>query len=208
MKTSKERQFQHFCETLHQLFDTKKLQSLACAFFSQSIATESLVELSAHLARHLHLSITPQALHERFNETAVHFLESFFHQLIQEKMPTSGCSFMNEQTFFRRIRIADATTFCVDSKLHDSFPGSGGVCHTAGVKIQLEYDLTTGQMIEVFLGAEKDSDHLLYLRNTAHILPGDLVIRDLGYFKLKEYQAIQADGGYYVTRTKINTLFT
>lgn len=227
MTTYEEVQFQCFCETLTQLFDAEEIQALAretnfsirkskfgghellaCAFFSQSLASESLLVIAAHLGQYLHLSITPQALHERFDATAVQFLEAFFHQLLREEIMTSDCPFLNDHTFFKRIRIADATTFYLDPRFRATFPGSGGVCHTAGVKIQLEYDLTTGRMLEVFLGAEKDSDHLLYARTTAEILPGDLVIRDMGYFKLEEYQAIQAAGGFYVTRAKINTLFT
>ncbi|MEY8307850.1 hypothetical protein AAK913_14845, partial [Enterococcus faecium] len=36
-------------------------------------------------------------------------------------------------------------------------------------------------------------------------LPGDLCIRVLGYFDLKEYQAIQDAQGFYITRVKTTT---
>ena len=47
--------------------------------------------------------------------------------------------------YFRRIRILDATTFQISDQLAAVYPGSGGSGKASGVKIQLEYDLLSGQ---------------------------------------------------------------
>ena len=50
-------------------------------------------------------------------------------------------------THFKRIRIMDATMFQVPDTLEHVYPGSGGCAQTAGIKIQLEYDLHSGQFL-------------------------------------------------------------
>ncbi|EEK53362.1 Transposase for insertion sequence element IS231B [Bacillus cereus BGSC 6E1] len=40
-----------------------------------------------------------------------------------------------------RIHILDATIFQVSKHLAHIYPGAGGCAQTAGIKIQLEYDL-------------------------------------------------------------------
>ena len=46
---------------------------------------------------------------------------------------------------FERIRILDATVFQLPDAFAIDYPGSGGSSNMAGVKIQLEYDLLSGQ---------------------------------------------------------------
>ncbi|MEY8307831.1 IS4 family transposase, partial [Enterococcus faecium] len=64
------------------------------------------------------------------------------------------------------------------------------------------YDLFSGRIIENYLGAEKEGDKHF---SDSPILPGDLCIRDLGYFDLKKYQAIQDAQVFYITRVKTTT---
>jgi hypothetical protein len=59
---------------------------------------------------------------------------------------------------FLRIRILDSTTFQVPNSLAEHYPGAGGCGHTAGVKIQLEYDLHSGQFLNLDVGAGKKND--------------------------------------------------
>jgi len=216
--------FRALSETFHQLFDPKKVNQLAyetgfcqrrsklqghaffsgCVFFSNSVANETLLDLSAHLEKQENICISPQGLHERFNEQAVHFLEQFLKQLIQKDF-TEETTLLKKSAIFKRIRIIDSTAFILDPMFSEEFPGSGGTRHTSGAKIQLEYDLFSGRIMENYLGAEKEGDKQFSDTNLSKIFPGDLCIRDLGYFDLKEYQSIQDAGGYYITRVKTTT---
>jgi hypothetical protein len=56
---------------------------------------------------------------------------------------------------FKRIRIMDATMFQVPHTLEHIYPGSGGCAQTAGIKIQLEYDLHSGQFFNFQVGPGK-----------------------------------------------------
>ncbi len=48
---------------------------------------------------------------------------------------------------FNRIRILDATVFQLPDHFATDYQGSGGSSNTAGVKIQLEYDLLSKRAI-------------------------------------------------------------
>ena len=48
-------------------------------------------------------------------------------------------------SYFGRIRILNATLFQVPNALENVYLGSGGCAQTAGIKIQLEYDLYSGE---------------------------------------------------------------
>lgn len=61
-------------------------------------------------------------------------------------------------TRFHRIRILDSTTFQLPDVFASAYQGSEGSSHTAGVKIQLEYDLLSGQFMHVHSGPGKQND--------------------------------------------------
>ena len=59
-----------------------------------------------------------------------------------------------------------------------------------GVKIQLEYDLLSGQFLNVQLGPGKNNDKTYGTICLETVEKGDLCLRDLGYFDLSDLQAI------------------
>lgn len=75
---------------------------------------------------------------QRFNPSAVKFLEQVFTSLLtySKAIYLSGSSFMFASAYQR----------------------SGGSSHTAGVKVQLEYDLLSGQFLQVHSGPGKQND--------------------------------------------------
>nr|WP_275402116.1 transposase [Shimazuella alba] len=74
---------------------------------------------------------------------------------------SSSCAFPTKyQDVFTRIRILDSTSFQLPDSLAEHYPGSGESSHAAGVKILLEYDLHSGQFLNVDMGARKGDDRL------------------------------------------------
>ncbi|EEM55940.1 IS231-related transposase [Bacillus thuringiensis serovar monterrey BGSC 4AJ1] len=62
------------------------------------------------------------------------------------------------------------------------------------MKIQLEYDLLSGQFLHVEVGPGKQND-VNYGKEVQHTVDlQDLCIRDLGYFSLIDLDAIQKKG--------------
>lgn len=102
--------------------------------------------------------MTPQALNEHFNSKTVSFLKNVFHSLLRAQTPEVLLPFSAENSPFSRIRLLDATSFLIPETFRENFQGSGGTRHTAGVKIQLEYDLLSGQFLNVDVGPEKGND--------------------------------------------------
>ena len=61
-------------------------------------------------------------------------------------------------SLFKRIRILDVTFFRLPDVFSSEYPGSGGKVNTAGVKIQLEYDVLRGQFLHVQVGPGNRND--------------------------------------------------
>ena len=70
----------------------------------------------------------------------------------------------------------------------------------AGVKIQLEYDVLSGQFLHVQVGPGNRNDKTYGTTCLKTVESGDL-----GYFDLKDLQAIHENEAYYISRLKLNT---
>ena len=168
---------------------------LLCSGLSQEVGKDTLTNLSALLSCHTQTTMSPQGLHSRLNERAATFLEAVFQELLHQSFTQDQNTFVRESPF-ARIRIMDATAFILPPIFRQHYKGSGGLRHTSGAKIQLEYDLLHGQMLQIYLGEERENDRTFSVTQSSEILAGDLCIRDLGYFDLAEYQRIDQMGGY------------
>ncbi len=82
------------------------------------------------------------------------------------------------------------------------YPGSGGCAQTAGIKIQLEYDLHSGKFLNFQMAPGKNNDKTFGTECLDTLRPGDLCIRDLVYFHLRDLQHIQDKKAYYISRIK------
>ncbi|GAB6486162.1 hypothetical protein bcgnr5384_56270 [Bacillus cereus] len=69
------------------------------------------------------------------------FLKRVFSALLKNEVYETSLIPISSLTHFQRFRILDATIFQVPKHLASVYPGSGGYAQTAGIKIQLEYDL-------------------------------------------------------------------
>lgn len=113
-----------------------------------------LVRLCSRLHAATGTLLSPEGLNKRLNAKAVLFYNIFFFTVttkICEQTQISNHLF----TYFGRIRILDATVFQVPNALDNVYPGSGGCAQTAGIKIQLEYDLHSGEFLNFQVGPGK-----------------------------------------------------
>ena len=69
----------------------------------------------------------------------------------------------------------------------------------------MEYDLLSGQFLNVQLGPGKNNDKTYGTICLETVEAGDLCLRDLGYFDLGDLQAIHEKQAYYISRLKLNT---
>jgi hypothetical protein len=104
---------------------------------------------------------------------------------------------------FNEFVFLDATIFQVPKHLAHVYPGSGGCAQTAGIKIQLEYDLHSGQFLNFQIGPGKNNDKTFGTECLDTLRPSDLCIRDLGYFSLEDLDQMDQRGAYYISRLKL-----
>ncbi|EJR92887.1 transposase for insertion sequence element IS231F [Bacillus cereus VD200] len=176
-----------------------------CIWISQRVASDPLVRLCSRLHAITGTVLSPEGLNKRFNEKSVLFLKHIFSLLLQQKICEQ--THISSQLFahFKRIRIMDATMFQVPHTLEHIYPGSGGCAQTAGIKIQLEYDLHSGQFLNFQVGPGKNNDKTFGTECLDTLRPGDLCICDLGYFSLEDLDQMDQRGTYYISRLKLNT---
>ncbi|MED1637685.1 IS4 family transposase, partial [Bacillus thuringiensis] len=176
-----------------------------CIWISQRVASEPLVRLCSRLHATTGTLLSPEGLNKRLNAKAVLFLQHIFSLLLQQKVCEQTKISNHLSSYFQRIRILDATVFQVPNALEDVYPGSEGCAQTAGIKIQLEYDLHSGEFLNFQVGPGKNNDKTFGTECLDTLRPGDLCIRDLGYFSLEDLDQMDQRGTYYISRLKLNT---
>ncbi|PGW34690.1 IS4 family transposase, partial [Bacillus cereus] len=176
-----------------------------CVWLSQSVAKTSLTQLCSCLEVSTEVLISPEGLNQRFNAAAVQFLQQVLAKLLNQKLSSAKLISSPYTSIFKRIRILDSTAFQLPDVFSSVYPGAGGCSHTAGIKIQLEYDLLSGQFLHIHTGPGKQHDRTYGSLCAPTVAANDLCIRDLGYFHLKDLQYIQDQEAYYISRIKSNT---
>jgi hypothetical protein len=147
------------------------------------------------------MEIKKQSLDERFNEKCVAFVKSVLSEILREQFAKlySGALLPG----FSRIRIKDSTKFMVPSTLEGNYRNCGGDVHSrskAGVSIQYEYDLQSGEIIDLEI-TSADRNDLKDAGETAdYIEKDDLIIRDLGYFSTPVLNSCMGKEAFFLSR--------
>jgi Transposase DDE domain len=120
-------------------------------WMSQNIASTSLTKLCSQLEASTGILMSPEGLNQRFNNDAVRFLQRLFALLMKSEICSSGVISSEYMAYFQRIRILDSTIFQVPDSFAEYYPGS------AGIKIQLEYDLLSGKFLNLQVEPRKNN---------------------------------------------------
>lgn len=173
---------------------------------SEGLSTDSLKGLSLRM-RELNpdADLSAQALCERINNSAAKdlikavFGEILFHMRSSVINKSRNLAALHE---FQSIYVQDSTVITLNEKLQESFQGTnrGGTGAKAQVKIDLIYDLMSERIIDAELHHGKVPDQGLAGRILKFIKPGDLIIRDQGYFVLKVFLKILELGAFVISR--------
>ncbi|AJH01936.1 hypothetical protein LF65_05419 [Clostridium beijerinckii] len=106
---------------------------------------------------------------------------------------------------FKRILLNDATGYSLPNKFCDEYKGSGGSSSKSAIKIQLQYDLLSGNFLccDFFSGTVNDFNYLDLM--DAQAKPKDLRLADLGYYKIDYLKEIDLKGAFYISKLKSGT---
>jgi len=151
------------------------------------------------------LRMTREAMHARFTQQAVAFLESCLTYALQ--MRISGTVPLQAELLrpFGRILIFDSSSWDVDPRLAETLPGSGGGASAANCKLQAAYEYKLGELgfFKIDPGTRPDNAYTTQLPSL--LQPGDLALFDQGYFKLETLSKIDGKGAFFLTRFLVKT---
>jgi len=177
-----------------------------CLFSGEDLCRSTLLQLSTRISSLEDITLSPQALDQRLNNKAVAFLKSVFQQMLEKQNRILKNDSAVLRNLFKFIKIVDSTTIPLPENLKSTYRGSGGSSSDSAVKIQLEYDLFTGNFIQcdVSEAVSNDADYLPTLERG--IEPNDLHLKDLGYFKVDHFKYIEECGAFYLSKLKSSSV--
>jgi Transposase DDE domain len=153
----------------------------------------------------LHLSVT--AVKNRFaaGEPLVDFFKQAFQLALRHLVaaePANAALF----ACFHAVFLGDATTLHLPAELADLFPGCGGDAHTsrAALKVQVLWDLKTGQLQQMEIEAGKAADALSPIA-LAEAPERTLLVYDLGYFDIERFAALDRQKAKFISRLQFGT---
>jgi hypothetical protein len=103
---------------------------------------------------------------------------------------------------FRRLLVQDSTVQGLPEHLAQAFPGGRNQCpqQRAALKIQWTCDLLHGSLVQLSLSGFTRNDQAAAQDILTVAQPGDLVLRDLGYFSLSVLAQLAGRGVYFLSR--------
>ena len=145
-------------------------------------------------------TISKPALWERINPAAVFFLKSVLGEMIKDSVNSAGYALPALPTITRVI-VEDSAIFNLDERLADIYSATANQHATgAGLRLQAVFDLVTGEPLHLDLTNYKRNDRTASHDIIPLLLPGDLLVRDLGYFAYVPLVAIVEQGADYLSR--------
>ena len=159
----------------------------------------SFNQLAGSLKDFTSAAMSRQSLHDRFSTRSTAFLLTVLHELMARRFQES--SDVLGSSPIRRILIEDASGQVMPKSNVQDFPAHGNhYGSTAGVKIDFAFDLLAGKALSHSLHQATEQDKTTGKDFLAQVRPGDLVLRDMGYFSLGEFRFIAGRGAFWLSR--------
>jgi hypothetical protein len=160
----------------------------------------SLERMAAVISLAAHTTYSKQALHQRLSPHLEQFLAqvaaALFGQLIG---PLKDRGWFAP---FSRVLLHDSTVEPLPQALASAFPGpaNGRQRRYASLKIQFICDLLQAKVLHLSLSGFTRNDQRAATDLLPLLQPGDLIIRDLGYFVLKVLEQISLARAFFLSR--------
>lgn len=162
----------------------------------------SFNQLAMNLRLSEHKAMTRQALHKRVDQSTVGFMLSATGQAIKERWDDEALIVTKR---FNRVIIEDSSQAKTDKRNAEDFPGHGNdKGKTAGCKIDLAFDLLTGEPVLEALHLATEQDRELGKDLVDLVKPFDLILRDMGYFSTGEFRRIESLEAFWLSRLPVS----
>jgi len=174
-------------------------RTLMLGFLHQPQATlDDLAQTAALVAE----PVSPQAIDQRFTLRAADHLkmclETAVRQVIKAERAASTALFDR----FSEVCVQDSTSIQLPDEFASQYRGCGGCAPTvalSALKFQVRFELKRGGLQGFRIEEGRSSDATTPLQ-TQDIVAGSLHLRDLGYFDLAVFRAIEGEKAFYLSR--------
>jgi len=159
----------------------------------------------AAMVQALEAKLSREGLHQRFTPQAGQFMQACLNETLRQKLTLPESLDPGVLRPFRRVMIFDSSNWDVDPRLHRVLPGAGGNASNANCKLQAGYEYKRGELgfFHLTPGTCPDQAHSATL--PAEVMPGDLVLTDLGFFRVGTFSQYHQKGAFFLSRFLVGT---
>lgn len=147
------------------------------------------------------VEMSRQGVDQRYGPTAAALLERVLKRAVEE-MVTGEPVRLQVFNHFTAVRLVDSTVISLPSRLEMVWQGCGQ--GKSSLKLTVDWDLRTGRLDGPHLAAARQHDNAL-LGHHQPMQAGELCLRDLAYFDLDSFAAIEEAGAYWLSYYKVGT---
>lgn len=149
-------------------------------------------------------TVSKQAVAKRINGTLVMLLKNVL-QAIMRKSQKGDKKVKTSSSLkpYKRILVEDSTSIHLNDSFSKDYPSikMNGKRH-ATMKIQTVYEVIRNKFLNLEITSFTDNDQSYAMKVLELVKPGDLLIRDLGYFVLRVFKILSTRGVYFISRLK------
>lgn len=156
-------------------------------------------------AAQLGLSVSATAVEKRFTRPLADFLRDVLSLALEQLVAAKPVA-VELLERFSAVFIGDSSSIALPDELHQEFPGCGGIGGSgqAALKLQVRWNLKTGELPQVFIEVGKASDLKSPITHQ-EVPPFALEIFDLGYFSLERFRRLEKGQVFYISRLQPGT---
>lgn len=185
----------------------KPLDFVLSFFISIQTAQHSLTNWALQLSVLLRQTLSYNGMKNAQNQDRANFAKALLQSVVQDQLDKSNQPNLKTQLLekFNRVFLEDSTCIKLPHYLHRFFPGAHSSKRKAATaKIQFRQELKSGTCTHFELQSFRDNDQKFSPNILGILLPGDLVIRDLGYWVLAFFKKIITAEAFFVSRLRFN----
>lgn len=163
-------------------------------------------DIAAKIESQTGSNVSRQAYHQRMGDECDAFFQSLLETVMLTRHQTEDVQKIIEVKQFTRILVQDSTIIRLPLRLFEQFSGVKNA-HTSvcNARIQGIYDLISQRFIAFSIDSYSKND--LSVTLDIPVEPGDLVLRDRGYFTVKAMDELKKQGADSIFRYKYKTAF-
>jgi len=216
MKRIIPKEIKKYKETIEELaiktgFIVRKVKITGLSFIGTLMSVNSdFIMSDENLCRNMSedygANLTRQGLNKRLHQKkSVDYLKEVVDVVLKERYKPVDGEIGGLLRQFNNTYIEDNSSISLPKDLKEEYKGSSGKASSSALKIYLNYNVTQNSIEKLEVASWNKSD-AKFNGNIIEILKkDDLVLRDLGFFKIDRFKEIEKKEAYYLSRYFLST---